>query len=100
VAPIFTNPRMTAQQSAFTLAGDSFRSLEEQFSGLVHDGRLVKFEFPPNTFDEIENHLRVMGIRAFTYFPDLEGLALDHEARTAATIRDTKKFFPVKKNAG
>ena len=60
---------------------------------VVHDGRLVKLEFPPNTFAEIEDYLRVMGIRAFTYFPDLEGLALDHEARTAATIRDTKKFF-------
>jgi hypothetical protein len=95
VVPIFTNARMTAQRAAFTLAGDTFLSLEEQFDGrLLRDGNLVKIVLPPDTFDEIENYLRVAGIRAFTYFPDLEGLALEHEHRVASTVRDTPKHFP------
>ena len=95
VAPIFTNPRMTAQRSVFTLAGDPFLPLEEQFDGrLLRDGVLVKIELPPDRFDEVEEYLRVNGLRAFTYYPDLEGLALDHEARIISTLRDTKKLFP------
>ena len=95
VWPISTNPRMTAQRSVFTLAGDSFLSLHEQFDGrLARDGILVKIELPPDRFDEVEDYLGVAGLRAFTYFPDLQGLALDHEARVAATLRDTRKFFP------
>lgn len=95
VSPIFTNPRMTAQRSVFTVAGDPFLSLHEHFDGrLVRDGILVKIELPPDGFDEVEEYLSVNGLRAFTYFPDLEGLALDHETRVAATLRDTRKFFP------
>jgi len=95
VSPIFTNPRMTAQRSVFTLAGDSFLSLHQQFDGrLTHNGILVKIELPPDRFEEVEDYLSVTGLRAFTYFPDLEGLAVDHEARVAATLRDTRKFFP------
>jgi hypothetical protein len=94
VSPIFTNPRMTAQRSAFTLAGDSFLPLEEQFDGrLVREDLLVKIELPAEGFDEVENYLRIAGLGAFTYFPDLEGLALDHEARVLSTLRDTQKFF-------
>ena len=101
VSPIFTNPRMTAQRSAFTLAGDSFLPLDEQFEErLVRDGLLVKIELPAESFTEVDEYLHVTGVGAFTYFPDLQGLALDHEARTEAKLRDTRKFFPglVKKN--
>jgi len=43
VSPLFTNPRMTAQRSAFTLNGDSFLPLDEQFERrLVSEGLLVK----------------------------------------------------------
>jgi len=95
VAPIFTNPRMTAQRSVFTLAGDPFVCLEEQFEGrLARDGALVKIELPAEQFDEVEEYLRVNGLSAFTYYPDLEGLALDHESRIVSTLRDTARFFP------
>jgi hypothetical protein len=101
VSPIFTNARMTAQRAAFTLVGDSFLPLEEQFDQrLIREGRLVKIELPPESFDEVEDYLRVAGVRAFTYFPDLEGLALDHERHIATMLRETPKFFPdlVKRN--
>ncbi len=95
VSPIFTNARMTAQRAAFTLAGDSFLPLEEQFDRrLIREGRLVKIELPPESFDEVEDYLRVAGVRAFTYFPDLGGLALDHERHIATMLRQTPKFFP------
>lgn len=101
VSPIFTNARMTAQRAAFTLTGDSFLPLEKQFDQrLIHEERLVKIELPPESFDEVEDYIRVAGVRAFTYFPDLEGLALDHERHITETLRETPKFFPdqVKKN--
>lgn len=95
VSPIFTNARMTAQRAAFTLVGDSFLPLEEQFDRrLISEGRLVKIELPPESFDEVEDYLRVAGVRAFTYFPDLEGLALDHERHIATMLHETPKIFP------
>lgn len=103
VSPICSNPRMTAQRAAFTLAGDSFLPLDQQFDGrLAHEGLLVKIELPPDCSDEVDDYLRLSGVRCFTYFPDLEGLALDHEALTQAKLRDTTRFFPgqVKKGHG
>ena len=95
VSPIFTNARMTAQRAAFTLAGDSFLPLEQQFDGrLAREGHLVKIDLPPESFDEVEDYLRVTGVRAFTYFPDLEGLALDHERHIAAMLSETARLFP------
>lgn len=95
VSPIFTNPRMTAQRSAFTLAGDSFLPLDEQFEGrLIRESLLVKFELAPENFAEVDEYIHMAGVSAFTYFPDLEGLALDHESRTEAKLRDMRKFFP------
>jgi hypothetical protein len=32
----------------------------------------------------------VAGLRSFTYFPDLEGLALDHDAHTEEKVRDAR----------
>jgi hypothetical protein len=53
------------QKSVFTLAGDSFLPLDEQFKGrLVHDGIFVKIERPAAGFDEVEDNLSVNGLRA------------------------------------
>jgi len=99
--PLFTNPRMTAQRSAFTLMGDSFLPLERQYDGrLLEDSSLIKIDLPPQTFAEIEDCLRLSGVRAYTYFPDLDGLALDHELRIEAMFRDTKRFYPHLANNG
>jgi hypothetical protein len=94
VAPIFTNPRMVAQRSMFTLAGDSFTPLDQEYASLLHEGRLVKLVLDSETFDAAEEYLSTAGLTAFSYYPDLEGLALKHEARVAQTIRDGKKFYP------
>ena len=95
VTPVFTNPRMTAQRSVFTLAGDSFVPLEEQFDGrLVKDGILVKVELAPDTFEDVRDYLRINGLTAFTYYPDLDGLGRAHEARVQDTLLDIHRWLP------
>lgn len=95
VEPVFTNPRMTAQRSVFTLAGDSFVPLEQQFDGrLTDDGILRKVELPPDTFEEIRDYLRINGLTAFTYYPDLDGLGRAHEARVQDILLDMRRWLP------
>ncbi|HEX7721889.1 MAG TPA: FRG domain-containing protein [Pyrinomonadaceae bacterium] len=93
-APLFTNPRMVAQRSMFTLAGDSFQPLEEQYGQLVREERLSKIVLPPQLFDDADEYLSIAGLTAFNFYPDLQGLALKHEARAEQTIRDAKIFYP------
>jgi hypothetical protein len=94
VAPIFTNARMVSQRSAFTLSGDSFEPLDRQHPKLADDGRLVKLVLLPETFDDAEEYLLTAGLSAFSFYPDLQGLALKHEQRVERTIRDAKKAYP------
>lgn len=60
----------------------------------MREGILVKIEFPPDSFDDAEKYLRLAGLNVFTYYPDLEGLALAHEARVATELRDAHRLFP------
>jgi hypothetical protein len=95
VSPVFSNARMTAQRSKFTLSGDSFKPLNKQLQGLlVREGALVKLEVPAECFDEVEDFLRVAGLRAFSFMPDMEGLLREHKARIAKSLADSEKYFP------
>jgi len=86
--PIYTNPRMVQQRACFTLMGDSFLPLDEQWRGeLVRNGHLRKIVLPPETFDDAEDFLRAAGLDAFSFFPDLQGLGLKHKARVESDIR-------------
>jgi FRG domain len=79
VVPVSTNPRMIAQRSRFTMSGDSFFPLEEQPAA---EGALEKILLPPDTFDDVEEYLELNGVDAFNFFPDHEGLKMQHEAST------------------
>ncbi len=93
--PIFTNPRMTVQQSAFTLMGNSFMPLEMQNSGaLLSKGVLRKITLAPDTYEDANVFLALAGAGPSTYFPDLAGLAEDHECRTIANLRFAHKQYP------
>jgi hypothetical protein len=85
VTPFLSNPRMIAQRSVFTIMGDSFLPLGEQFGGsLVDDEHLVKFVLEPDSYDEVEAFLGVAGSGDFGYLPDFEGLrrkAMRHNER-------------------
>jgi len=95
--PIFTNPRMLPQRSRFTLMGDDFLSLDQQWSSkLVCDDRLVQISLPPETFEDAEEFLATAGLDAFSFYPDLHGLALKHERKVERSIFNAKKWFPEK----
>ena len=95
VAPIFTNPRMVQQRSRFTLMGDSLLPLDQQFDGkLVREGRLQRLILPPETFADAEEFLSAAGLTAFSFFPDIQGLALKHEAQVQNDIRFALKSYP------
>jgi len=84
VSPIFTNPRMVAQQSAFTLSGDSFVSLDESYCKFI-----MKIILPPSTYNDSRQFLDLVGVGHFSYFPDFQGLRaeliseMDREVETA-----------------
>jgi len=95
VSPIYTNSRMVQQRARFTLMGDSFLPLDEQFGGaLGKKDRLRRIVLPPETFADAEAFLSAAGLNAFSFFPDLQGLALKHEAQVESDIRFAKRVFP------
>ena len=95
VSPIYTNTRMVQQRARFTQMGDSFLPLDEQFDGaLVQQDRLRRIVLPPETFAAAEAFLSAAGLNAFSFFPDLQGLALKHEAQVESDIRFARKCFP------
>jgi FRG domain len=94
-SPLYTNPRMVAQRSAFTVSGDTFQALDRQFpSLLVKHNRLVKIILPAATFHDAELFLDRAGLDAFNFFPDLQGIAMKHGARAERRIRDAKQWYP------
>jgi FRG domain-containing protein len=82
VVPVLTNRRMVAQQSAFTVSGDSFESLDTLYPSAV-----TKIVLPAETFPDAQNLLRIVGAGPFQYFPDLEGLRQKFETRHQKTIK-------------
>jgi hypothetical protein len=86
---------MMAQRSKFTVSGDSFLSLEKQLGGeLMREHIITKVEIPAELFNGLNDYLRVSGFRPFTFFPDLEGLRLEHEARVRKTLNEIELFVP------
>lgn len=69
VAPVLSNPRMLAQQSTFTLAGDPFQPLEERYPAFIK-----KTILPARTYSDSLRFLDLVGVSHFGYFPDFEGL--------------------------
>ncbi|SRR6266567_418074 len=87
VVPHFSNARMVAQSSAFTLSGDSFLPLEDQFDGqLVAKGYLRQIILPDEVNKDIEDFLATVGLGHFEYFPDLEGLRSAYRVEMERTI--------------
>lgn len=93
--PIFTNPRMVSQRSAFVLTGDLFEPLDQQHGGaLGRAGQLIKIVLAPDTYEDVDAYLSLAGLNAYSFYPDLEGIALKHKAQTDRQIRDARRFYP------
>ncbi len=93
VSPLFTSPRMTAQRAAFTLSGNSRRPLNIEFPELVSAGRLVRLPLPPSTFDDAAIFLQLAGITPFSFFPDMQGLAMRHESEVENRLELVQRFY-------
>jgi len=72
VTPVLTNSRMIAQESVFTVCGDSFDPLEETYSDFI-----TKIVLPANTYSDSMEYLKFLGIKHFNFFPDLDGISID-----------------------
>jgi hypothetical protein len=90
---MFTNQRMTAQRSAFTMSGDSPLSLDEEFPELVQGGRLTKLVIPPDSYDDADRFIALVGLTAFSVYPDLEGIAMRQEDEMERTISDARRWY-------
>jgi hypothetical protein len=89
IAPVRTNPRMLAQRATFTICGDSFLPLEEQYSSCI-----TKILLPQSLFDDIEGFLELVGVGPSTYYPDLEGLAMHFRAKHLSEMRYVRRILP------
>jgi hypothetical protein len=95
VAPRFTNARISAQRGAFTMMGDDFRRLDKQFKGqLVKGEYLIKLALGPETFDEVEAFLSLVGLTQFAMFPDLDNLSKQRKIERNAEISLAKLQRP------
>ncbi|MFZ0981211.1 MAG: FRG domain-containing protein [Candidatus Acidiferrales bacterium] len=72
VYPNHIDRRIVAQQSCFTIHGNSRQSLDELFAG--EKDRLAKIILPSYAVAKIKQQLEIAGINEATVFPDLEGL--------------------------
>jgi len=98
VVPYFSNARMVAQASAFTLSGDSFLPLENQFDRqLVEKGYLRQIILSSETYQDIENFLGTVGLGHFEYFPDLEGLRSAYRTEMDRTIEHALEILATQK---
>jgi hypothetical protein len=87
VSPIASNPRITAQQGTFLVAGDSFAGLEDQFDGRLRTTDLIqKIVLPAETHADCQRFVELAGGSHFGYFPDFEGLREDFEELNKRTI--------------
>lgn len=85
---------MVAQSSAFTLSGDSFLPLENQFNGqLVAKGYLTQIILPAEIHQDIEDFLATVGLGHFEYFPDLEGLRSAYRTEMERTIQQAREIL-------
>jgi hypothetical protein len=94
VAPDFTNARMTAQRAAFTMSGDSFESLEVEAESVMKAGYLRKYVLSPDACKDAALFLKRAGLTAYSFFPDLQGLALRLKDETRERFVDGARWYP------
>ena len=93
IAPDFTNPRMTAQRAAFTMAGDSFDSLDREFPGLVSAKRLRNFILTPAVKQDAAAFLAAAGLDAYSFFPDPRGLEVRRKDEVRRRYEIMRKYY-------
>jgi hypothetical protein len=88
IAPQRTNPRMVAQRATFTICGDSFSPLEDDYKSCI-----TKITLPSSLYNDAEAFLEVVGVGPSTYFPDLEGLAMHFRRKHHSELRFVRRIL-------
>jgi hypothetical protein len=88
VLPPRSNPRMLAQRATFTVCGDSFSPLEDEYSSVI-----TKIVLPATLFAEVESFIELLGIGPYSYFPDLEGLAMRFREKSRFELRHMRRML-------
>lgn len=86
ISPPLTNPRIQAQGGKFIMCGNSFEPLEEKYPNCIK-----KIILSTNILDEIQSFLKLIGIRHFHYFPDINGLSKDFQLKQELNLQEIKK---------
>jgi hypothetical protein len=84
---------MTAQRAAFTIGGDSFQGLDDELKGLVSGSRLRQFIVSPAAKNDAAAFLAAAGLDAYSFFPDLHGLAVRHKDEVRKRFEMMKKVY-------
>jgi len=88
IVPHRTNIRMVAQRATFTICGDSFSPLEEDYSSCI-----TKINLPASLYEDVEAFLEVLGVGPSTYFPDLEGVAMYFRGKHRSELRYARRML-------
>jgi hypothetical protein len=88
IVPHRTNQRMAAQRATFTICGDSFSPLEEEYSSCI-----TKINLPSSLYEDVEAFLEVLGVGPSTFFPDLEGLAMYFRGKHRSEMRYVRRLM-------
>jgi hypothetical protein len=88
ILPPRSNPRMLSQRATFTVCGDSFSPLEDEYSACV-----AKIVLPASLFDDAESFIELVGIGPYSYFPDLEGLSMRFRQKNRSELRHVRRML-------
>jgi hypothetical protein len=79
---------MLSQRATFTVCGDSFSPLEDEYGACV-----TKTVLPASLFDDAESFLEVVGIGPYSYYPDFEGLAMRFRQKNRSELRHMRRML-------
>ena len=82
---------MLSQRATFTVCGDSFSPLEDEYSSCV-----TKIVLPVSLFDDAESFIELVGIGPYSYFPDFEGLAMRFRQKDRSELRHMRRVLSKK----
>ena len=80
VTPTAINGRMRAQKAKFILSGPSFEPINEAYKD-----EMIEIMLPSSTYEDSLDWLALVGFDHAEYFPDVWGVSVDFELRSAHT---------------
>jgi len=79
---------MLAQRATFTVCGDSFLPMEDEYSSVI-----TKIVLPAALFEDAESFIELMGVGPYSYFPDFEGLEMRFREKNRFELRHVRRML-------